>query len=138
MRHVLIAENDPRHRDLIAFQLRQHGFSVRLCADGRQVLAGVGDGNVAAVVLKEHPAAGMTGLQTCRQLRADPRTADVPILMVSDVTTEDESVEAFDAGADDWLAEPVHPHELVIRLSGLLARVRRHPGRYHEVRLPPG
>jgi two-component system, OmpR family, phosphate regulon response regulator PhoB len=126
LRQVLIAENDPEQRDLMVFQLEAHGFSVRLCADAEQVLSIAGD-DVAAVVLKEHPAAGMTGLEICRRLRRRPETANVPILMVSDITSEDESVDAFGVGADGWLSEPVHPHELIIRLNGLLNRVRRHP-----------
>lgn len=134
MPQVLIVENDPEQRELMAFQFQEHGFGVRLCGDAAEVLAAAD--HVAAVVLKEHPELGLTGLQLCRQLRARPRTANVPILMVSNINSEDESVEAFAAGADDWLPEPLHPHELVIRLNGLLARCRRHPDPYHQVVLP--
>jgi two-component system, OmpR family, phosphate regulon response regulator PhoB len=129
---VLIAENDnPGQQDLMVSQLEQRGFSVCLCADGEQVLATAGD-DVVAVVLKEHPAMGATGLHTCRQLRARQDTASVPILMVSDVDSEDEAVDAFDAGTDDWLSEPVHPREFVAHVNGLLRRVSRHRDSYHR------
>lgn len=75
----------------------------------------------------------MLQLQLCRLLREDSVLADIPVPMVSDISTEAEAIAAFAAGADDWLPEPAGFQELRIRLAALLARRRRHPDHYHRI-----
>ena len=124
---VLVAEDDNTERDLISFRLELGGFQVRACATGSAVLDNL-DAEVVAVVLEER-LPDLSGLDVCRMLRHDPETADVPVLMVSDTGTEDEALAAFDAGADDWLVEPLHVRDFHARLNGLLGRCRRHADR---------
>jgi len=129
---VIVAEGDAAEREMLAFQLSQAGFHVRVCGAGLAVLVSAGS-DTAAVVLAEH-LRGMSGLEVCQRLRANPATCDVPIVMLGSpgADAEGEALAAFDAGADDWLQEPLHAREFVIRLRALLTRCRRHPGRYHR------
>jgi DNA-binding response OmpR family regulator len=131
---VLVAEDDRLERDLIAFRLECAGFQVRARATGPAALHAVNPA-VCAVVLEQR-LPGLDGLQVCRVLRADPMTVDLPILMVSDTVTEDEAIAAFAAGADDWLPEPAGIHQLRTRLTGLIARRRRHPDHVDTMAVP--
>jgi DNA-binding response OmpR family regulator len=129
---ILIVEDDDDERDVMVFQLEQHGFEVRACRDATEALGAV-DAGLSAMVIKER-LPGLGGPDLCRQMRANPGVADVPILMVSlsAVGDEDEVVAAFDAGADDWLIEPVHIREFLARLDALLARCKRHPDHFRQ------
>ncbi|MFF5232780.1 response regulator transcription factor [Dactylosporangium sp. NPDC000521] len=126
MAAILIAEDDPAERDVMSYQLEQAGCRVIAVADGPAALAAAATGGVTAVVVKER-LPGVSGLQLCRSLRGEARTHDLPILVLGPAGTEDEAVDAFHAGADDWLAEPVHPHEFVLRVQALLRRCDHHP-----------
>ena len=127
MARVLVAEDDKDERDLMAFRLEQAGFDVATCATGEEVLDALDDDVVAVVV--EQRLAGRSGLQICRALRADPRTEDLPVLMVSNTGAEEEAIAAFTAGADDWLVEPLHAREFQTRVRSLVNRCGRHPHR---------
>ncbi len=127
MARVLVAEDDKEERDLMAFRLEQAGFDVAAYATGQDVVAAV-DTGVVAVILEQH-LEGTSGLEICRTLRANPGTADVPVLMVSNTGAEEEALAAFAAGADDWLIEPLHARQFQTRVQSLLNRCGRHPRR---------
>jgi DNA-binding response OmpR family regulator len=94
-------------------------FQVRTAADGESGLAAVLADPPEAVILGN--TRGMDGLDLCRRLRADPRTAGLPILLVTSGGTNDRVV-ALEAGADDSLARPFGLRELVARLKAILRR----------------
>jgi DNA-binding response OmpR family regulator len=94
-------------------------FQVRTAADGESGLAAVQADPPEAVILGN--TRGMDGLDLCRRLRADPRTAGLPILLVTSGGTNDRVV-ALEAGADDSLARPFGLRELVARLKAILRR----------------
>src|SRR3569833_1751934 len=122
---VLVAEVDQAERELIAFRLEAAGYTVRTCGTGLTALNAIGRDIAAMVVEQQLP--GLDGLEVCRLVRADPATADLPVMMLSHTATEDEVVAAFAVGADDWLAEPAGIHDIRTRLTGLLDRCYRHP-----------
>jgi DNA-binding response OmpR family regulator len=130
---VLVAEDDRTEREVIAFRLAAAGFGVRAYRTGASVLAAA-TADVDLVVLEQR-LPGVNGLQLCRRLR-NPATADLPVLMVSDTATEDETLAAFAAGADDWIAEPAGLAQLRTRVTALLGRRRRHAGHYHAADRP--
>jgi DNA-binding NarL/FixJ family response regulator len=115
---VLIADGDPRFRRSMLRALAATGLRVRQAASGRQALAAVVDEEIALVVL-EVRLDDVSGYEVCRQLREE-HGDDLPILFVSGDRTESfDRVAGLLVGADDYLAKPVAPDELV-------ARVRRH------------
>ena len=134
MARVLVAENDKDERELMAFRLEQAGFDVEACATGRAVLDAL-DGEdapadeVVAVVLEQH-LPGESGIGICTALRARPGAEDLPILMVSASGAEEDAIAAFEAGADDWLVEPLHARQFQTRMQSLLNRCGRHPHRH--------
>jgi len=115
---VLIADGDPGSRRSMLRALAAAGLRVRQAASGRQALAAVVDEEIALVVL-EVRLDDVSGYEVCRQLREE-HGDELPILFVSGDRTESfDRVAGLLVGADDYLAKPVAPDELV-------ARVRRH------------
>jgi DNA-binding response OmpR family regulator len=94
----------------------------------------VGSGDEALVCARKQPfdlvildvmLPGMSGLEVCRALRADPSTASIPIIMVTARAEETDRIIGLDIGADDYLAKPFSPNELVARIRALIRRSKR-------------
>jgi len=123
MATVLLAEDDTDIRFLVTFKLEQAGHEVR----------GFGDGLSALADAREHPPdlavldvtmPGMSGLDVCRGLRADPATAAVPVIILTACAEDADIAAGFAAGADDYIIKPFSPRDFVMRVQAVLARVR--------------
>ena len=77
---------------------------------------------------------GMSGLEVCRALRAVPGTANLPIIMVTARGDEGDRIVGLDIGADDYIAKPFSPNELVARIRALMRRSRRADERRRPIR----
>jgi phosphate regulon transcriptional regulator PhoB len=123
-RAVLVVEDEPDIRDLIVLHLARDGFRCRTAASGaealRQVKAQAPDLVVLDLMLPE-----MDGLEVCRRLRGDPATAGVPIIMLTARADEVDRVVGLEMGADDYVAKPFSPKELVARVRAVLRRSQR-------------
>ena len=121
---VLIVEDDADIAALMHRYLEKAGFSVDVRASGgdamRHITAQPPDLLVLDVMLPE-----MSGLDICRAVRANERTAEIPIIMVTARADESERIGGLDIGADDYLAKPFSPGELVARVRALLRRTTR-------------
>jgi DNA-binding response OmpR family regulator len=120
---VLVAEDDPDVRDLVVFKLEQAGYEVTAVPDGPAALAAAQRRHLDLVVL-DVSMPGMSGLDVCRLLRADPTTHALPIMMLTARAQERDVEGGFAAGADDYLVKPFSPRELASRIQALLARSR--------------
>jgi two-component system, OmpR family, phosphate regulon response regulator PhoB len=120
---VLIVEDEPDIRDLIVHHLTRDGFRCRTAGSGAQALARVRASAPDLVVL-DLMLPEMTGLEVCRRLRADPTTAGVPIIMLTAKTDEVDRIVGLEMGADDYVAKPFSPKELVARVRAVLRRAR--------------
>lgn len=120
---VLIADDDEDIRDLVVFKLEQAELEVIAVGDGVAALDAVRTHQPKLVVL-DIAMPGMSGLDVCRLLRADPRTSDMLIIMLTARVQEQDVAGGFSAGADDYLVKPFSPRELVSRVQALLARSR--------------
>ena len=118
MTTVLLAEDDADIRDLIAFRLDRAGYTVRAVGDGVAALAAVEAGGVDLALL-DVQMPGLTGLQVCRRLRANPATSDLPVIVVTAAARADDVAGGFDAGADDYIVKPFSPRLLVERVQAL-------------------
>jgi DNA-binding response OmpR family regulator len=120
---VLIVEDEPDVRRLIALTLEREGFRWRTAASGtealRAVKVAVPDLLVLDLMLPE-----VDGLVVCQRLRADPATAAVPIIMLTAKADEVDRVVGLELGADDYLIKPFSPRELVARVRAVLRRTR--------------
>ena len=123
MTAVLIADDDADIRDLVAFKLEQAGYEVITAEDGPAALSAAHD-KVPDIAVLDVSMPGMSGLDVCRMLRADPSTADMMIIMLTARAQETDVEGGFSAGADDYLVKPFSPRELTSRVQALLGRAR--------------
>jgi len=120
---VLIVEDEPDIRNLTVHHLTRDGFRCRTAGSGAEALARVRAVAPDLVVL-DLMLPEMTGLEVCRRLRADPTTAGVPIIMLTAKTDEVDRIVGLEMGADDYVAKPFSPKELVARVRAVLRRAR--------------
>jgi DNA-binding response OmpR family regulator len=119
-----VVDDDADIRDLVAFKLAQAGYEVDRAADGAGALAAVARRRPDLAIL-DVTMPGMSGIDLCRSLRADPETASVLVLLLTARAQERDVEAGFAAGADDYVVKPFSPRELVSRVEALLARARR-------------
>jgi DNA-binding response OmpR family regulator len=115
---ILVAEDDAKHAGLIRIYLEQDGHAVHVVGDGRAALDRARTARPDLVVL-DVMLPGIDGLDICRILRTE---SDVPILLVTARTTEEDILLGLDLGADDYLTKPCSPRELAARVRALLRR----------------
>ena len=121
---VYIAEDDIDIREMEVYALRSAGFSVDAFPEGTSLLAALGK-RIPDLVLLDIMMPGRDGLSILKELRADPETQAIPIVMVTAKTSEADTVKGLDSGADDYLTKPFGIMELVSRCKALLRRSRR-------------
>ena len=120
---VLVVEDEPDIRDLIVHHLERDGFRCRTAANGGEALAAVRAAAPDLVIL-DVMLPGMDGLEVCRRLRADATAATLPIIMLTAKSDEVDRVVGLELGADDYVAKPFSPKELVARVRAVLRRAR--------------
>jgi DNA-binding response OmpR family regulator len=120
---VLVADDDADIRDLVAFKLEQAGFDVSAVEDGQTALEQARSRQPTLAVL-DVSMPGLSGIDVCRMLRADPATAGILIIMLTARVQEQDVEGGFSAGADDYVTKPFSPRELVSRIQALLSRAR--------------
>jgi DNA-binding response OmpR family regulator len=121
MATVLLAEDDADIRFLVTFKLEQAGHQV----------TGFGNGTQALAAARKHPPdlavldilmPGMSGLDVCRELRRDPATAAVPVIILTARAEKADIAAGFAAGAADYIIKPFSPRDLAMRVKAVLAR----------------
>jgi len=121
---ILVAEDDRDIADLIAHYLHKQGWDAHLVCAGDEALAYTKRQPVDLVIL-DLMLPGLSGLEVCRALRGDKSTEAIPIIMVTARTDEKDRILGLDIGADDYLAKPFSPNELVARVRALMRRSKR-------------
>ncbi|MCC6147463.1 MAG: response regulator [Anaerolineaceae bacterium] len=119
MAKILIAEDEPDIRDLVAFTLRFAGHEVVAVTNGMEALLSTSEEMPDLVVLDVRMPQ-MTGYEACRRIKADPATRDIPVIFLSAKGQESEINEGLAAGAYDYLLKPFGPDELAQRIGELL------------------
>ena len=121
MSTILLAEDDPDILHMVAYKLRRAGFQVIETTDGLGALAACRR-EPPDLVLLDVRMPRMDGIAVCRELRAGPRTGDLPIIMLTARAREQDRELAFAAGATDYVVKPFSPRALVERVEAVLAR----------------
>jgi two-component system OmpR family response regulator len=116
--HVLLVDDDPHIRQVLAFAFDKAGIAVSEAADGEEALAAVAARKPDLVVL-DVAMPRMDGLEVCRRLRA---MGDLPILFLSSRDEEIDRVLGIELGADDYVTKPFSPREVVARAKAILRR----------------
>jgi phosphate regulon transcriptional regulator PhoB len=122
-REVLVVEDEPDIRRLVVLHLERDGFRCRTAANGLDALREA-KANVPELVVLDLMLPGLDGLEVCRRLRSDASTAGVPIIMLTAKSDEVDRVVGLEVGADDYVAKPFSPKELVARVRAVLRRAR--------------
>jgi two-component system OmpR family response regulator len=115
---ILIVEDDQETRHLIARYLREHSFSIGLASNGREMDRYLSQNRVDLIVL-DLMLPGEDGLSLCRRLRVNQST---PIIFLTAKGDEVDRILGLEMGADDYLAKPFSPRELVARINAVLRR----------------
>lgn len=117
---ILIADDEPLLTELLEFRLGAKGYDTVVAHDGREALAKLEEEKPEAVVLDAMMPVH-DGFEVLRRMRANPATADTPVIMLTARRGEADVVGALELGANDYLVKPFLPEELMIRLGRLLA-----------------
>ncbi|MBI5393841.1 MAG: response regulator transcription factor [Verrucomicrobia bacterium] len=120
---VLIVEDEPDVLDLVVYHLQKAGFKTLTARDGDAGLRKAGDQRPALVVL-DLMLPGLDGTEVCKRLKADPRTAQIPIIMLTAKADEVDRVLGLELGAEDYVTKPFSPRELVLRVKTILRRAK--------------
>ncbi len=120
---VLVVEDERDIRELLRYTLEQEGFVVDEAADADAAIERIARRTPDLMVL-DVMLPGMSGLELCRRLRAQPPTATLPILMLTAKGAEVDRVLGLEMGADDYVVKPFSPREVVARVRALLRRAR--------------
>ena len=118
---MLVAEDDPKQAELLRRYLEREGHTTRLVHDGPAALDEARR-KPPDLLLLDVMMPGLDGLAVCRTLRAE---TELPILMLTARSTEDDLLTGLDLGADDYLTKPYSPRELMARIRTLLRRAHR-------------
>lgn len=120
---ILVADDDPKHAQLIRLYLEREGHQVLTVGDGRAALE-LARARKPDLVVLDWMMPGVDGLDVCRILRAE---SPVAILLVTARSSENDMLLGLDVGADDYLSKPVSPRELTARVRALLRRAGSAP-----------
>ena len=120
---LLLIEDDEAIAELIVWHFAREGFSVRQTPDGEQALILVEE-RVPDIVLLDWMIESLPGIEVCRRLRRNPKSANVPIIMLTARGEEEDRIRGLETGADDYVTKPFSPRELVARVQAVLRRLR--------------
>ena len=118
---ILVVEDEPSIQELIAACLQHAGHKVLRASSAEDAIRLI-NVNLPDIVLLDWMLPGMSGIRYAQRLRADERTKDLPIIMLTARSEEHDKVTGLDAGADDYLTKPFSPRELMARIKAVLRR----------------
>ena len=121
MSTILIVDDEADLASLVEFNLKQAGLDTAVALTGEQALQ-LADRVKPDLVLLDLMLPDISGRDVCRRLRTNPKTGEVPIVMLTARGEEADRVQGFEVGADDYVTKPFSPRELVLRVKAILRR----------------
>ena len=118
---VLVVEDEPAQREMLVYNLEKEGYQVHVAGDGDEGVLIAKEQTPDAIIL-DWMLPSMSGIEACRQLKADGETAEIPIIMLTARGEEADRIRGLDTGADDYVVKPYSVTELMARIR---ARLRR-------------
>jgi phosphate regulon transcriptional regulator PhoB len=120
-KHILVVDDEVDIVDLVAYNLKKEGFLVDSASEGESALSKIRKRKYDLVVL-DLMLPGIQGMEICRILRNDPKTAGIPIIMLTAKGEEVDRILGLEIGADDYMTKPFSPRELIARIKSVLRR----------------
>jgi two-component system phosphate regulon response regulator PhoB len=120
---VLLVEDEPAQREVLAYNLEAEGFDVMRAGDGEEALMLIEE-SPPDVILLDWMLPNVSGIEICRRLKSRPGTRSIPVIMISARSEEVDRVRGLETGADDYVVKPYSVAELMARVRTQLRRVR--------------
>jgi len=120
---VLIVEDEPSQREVLAYNFEAEGFSVRTAADGEEGLLLISE-EAPDLIMLDWMMPGVSGIEICRRLKARSETRNIPVIMLSARSEDVDKVRGLETGADDYVVKPYSIAELMARVRNQLRRSR--------------
>ena len=137
---VLLVEDEPAQREVLAYNLEAEGFAVTQAADGEEAMLLV-DEAAPDIIILDWMMPNLSGIEVCRRLKMRPETRGIPIIMLSARAEEVDRVRGLETGADDYVIKPYSVLELMARARAQLRRVRPSTAgvvlEFEDIRLDP-
>ena len=118
---ILIVEDEPAMVELLRYNLESEGFDVATAHDGDEALLALEE-EQPDMLLLDWMLPKVSGIEICRRLRRDQRHGNMPVIMITARGEEADRVRGLDVGADDYVAKPFSPAELMARIRAVLRR----------------
>ena len=122
MKHLLLGEDDPMLASLLKYKLEKAGYGVSTAGDGRQVKKSLADNSID-MIITDIMMPYFSGMELVDFVRNILRS-DLPILLISSASNEENILKAFSLGADDFISKPVSPSELQVRIARVMGKIR--------------
>ena len=129
---VLVVEDEAALATMLRYNLEKQGFRVEEAVDGEEALTRIAE-TVPDIVLLDWMLPVVSGIEVCRQLRRRPATRDLPVIMVTARTEDQDAVRGLNTGADDYITKPFNMESLLARMRALLRRSGAMPVRGQHV-----
>ncbi len=129
---VLVVEDEAALATMLRYNLEKQGFRVEEAVDGQEALTRIAE-SVPDIVLLDWMLPAMSGIEVCRQIRRRPATRDLPVIMVTARTEDQDAVRGLNTGADDYVTKPFNMESLLARMRALLRRSGAVPVRGQHV-----
>jgi DNA-binding response OmpR family regulator len=121
MTKILIAEDEPDIRDLVAFTLRFAGYEVVSCSNGEEAVE-LSNRELPDLILLDVRMPRLTGYDACKKIKENPQLKDIPVVFLSAKGQESEIRSGMEAGAEEYLLKPFAPDQLTDRVGSILAK----------------
>lgn len=121
-RNILVVEDEAPIREMISFVLEQNGFNAIEASDIEQALDKVKE-PYPDLILLDWMLPGGTGVSLAKKLKQNEYTRNIPVIMLTARSDEDDKVKGFEAGVDDYVTKPFSPKELIARIKAVIRRV---------------
>jgi len=125
-KNILVVDDEADLVELVSYNLKKDGFVVDSASDGETALTKIRKGKYGLLIL-DLMLPGIQGMELCRILRNDPKTSGLPIIMLTAKGEEVDKILGLEMGADDYMAKPFSPRELVARVKAVLRRSKEKP-----------
>jgi two-component system phosphate regulon response regulator PhoB len=125
-RLVLVADDEQDVLQMLTLHLSDSGHRVLCAQDGAEALSVIRR-HLPHIVLLDVMMPSLSGFEVCKALKADPRTEQIPVIMLTARTSEVDRVLGFELGVEDYVTKPFSPRELVLRVSAVLRRRNPQP-----------
>jgi phosphate regulon transcriptional regulator PhoB len=134
MKKFLVVDDEPDIVELVSYNLKKEGFDVSTSPDGKDALERIRQGGYDFIIL-DLMLPGIQGMEICRILRNDPKTKNIPIIMLTAKGEEVDKIIGLEMGADDYITKPFSPRELIARIRTVMRRSSSAPADEERIKI---